>query len=495
MSKELKEEDMLSESNKEYIKLREHFARLESEEIKEKSSEVSSVEVEGERFKESIEKVSLLKEQLEKERKIVSQYEKPIGKTDKEKYKRLEEIINTYQKKEKRIEETITAFKERFENYTINYDSERTKFREEKQDILKYTDSIIELLGPESKGVEELEEIKNAEPKLEAENREAEKNKEEKYKKSGAEDRVQTCEDGSGEEKEFFDQYMKPVLEKSSAIMTRVGGVVLAGTLLYSLYIGGGALTDYIMGGEPAKNKKNSRKKIVQKKPVKKGMRGKLEEKTLAVENDEDRKEEQKTGLKGQKKSLERYVNTAVRTRTKKEFVELMKVYRAGGWKWSGKELPKKGRGDVGRWNRLRSDTCIGAGKYYSEEKERYTDGFRYGSKDIFENNGYDIISTNEFYRREGLTDKVEPRYYYQIKEGDYLSKIAKKITGESQNYHELARVNDIDDPNLIYPNHRVRIPEKMIKNKNRLLDRGVLTKSKKDLTLKNGERGEENVF
>lgn len=46
----------------------------------------------------------------------------------------------------------------------------------------------------------------------------------------------------------------------------------------------------------------------------------------------------------------------------------------------------------------------------------------------------------------------------YVVKKGDTLSQIAKKLTGDSNNYMAIANQNNIKNPHLIYPNQKLVI-------------------------------------
>lgn len=50
---------------------------------------------------------------------------------------------------------------------------------------------------------------------------------------------------------------------------------------------------------------------------------------------------------------------------------------------------------------------------------------------------------------------------FYEVQEGDSLSRIAKKYYGDPLKYHILFEANRhiIDDPNLIFPGQKIRIP------------------------------------
>ena len=52
---------------------------------------------------------------------------------------------------------------------------------------------------------------------------------------------------------------------------------------------------------------------------------------------------------------------------------------------------------------------------------------------------------------------------YYTIESGDSLSKIAKQFYGNAMDYPKLFEANKevIEDPNLIYPGQKIRVPAK----------------------------------
>lgn len=46
------------------------------------------------------------------------------------------------------------------------------------------------------------------------------------------------------------------------------------------------------------------------------------------------------------------------------------------------------------------------------------------------------------------------------VREGDTLSGIAQKITGDADNWHKIAELTpDLDDPNMIHPGDKLNIP------------------------------------
>jgi nucleoid-associated protein YgaU len=60
---------------------------------------------------------------------------------------------------------------------------------------------------------------------------------------------------------------------------------------------------------------------------------------------------------------------------------------------------------------------------------------------------------------------KPEPtstqKEYYTVKSGDSLSKIAKQLYGDAQQWHKIhqANLDQIKDPNLIHPGQKLMIP------------------------------------
>ena len=51
-----------------------------------------------------------------------------------------------------------------------------------------------------------------------------------------------------------------------------------------------------------------------------------------------------------------------------------------------------------------------------------------------------------------------EPRY--EVERGDYLGAIADRYVGDFTDYPELARINEIKDPDRIYPGQLLRLPD-----------------------------------
>lgn len=59
--------------------------------------------------------------------------------------------------------------------------------------------------------------------------------------------------------------------------------------------------------------------------------------------------------------------------------------------------------------------------------------------------------------------EPAEDVQYYTIQSGDSLSKIAKQFYGNAMGYPKLFEANKevIEDPDLIYPGQKIRVPAK----------------------------------
>ena len=89
---------------------------------------------------------------------------------------------------------------------------------------------------------------------------------------------------------------------------------------------------------------------------------------------------------------------TAVKTPTQKEYNELMKVYEMGGWKWCTGYLPT----ELNRWESYKEKMCI-SGETKSFDKNEQ---FGYCSEEFYKSEKYTIISTSDFYKKQGITKK-----------------------------------------------------------------------------------------
>ncbi|RDC62643.1 LysM peptidoglycan-binding domain-containing protein [Adhaeribacter pallidiroseus] len=58
-------------------------------------------------------------------------------------------------------------------------------------------------------------------------------------------------------------------------------------------------------------------------------------------------------------------------------------------------------------------------------------------------------------------TPATPQKEYYTVKSGDSLSKIAKELYGDAQQWHKIhqANLDQIKDPNLIHPGQKLVIP------------------------------------
>lgn len=56
----------------------------------------------------------------------------------------------------------------------------------------------------------------------------------------------------------------------------------------------------------------------------------------------------------------------------------------------------------------------------------------------------------------------ADDKEYYVVKSGDSLSKIAKSVYGDAQQWQKIFQANNdqIKDPNLIYPGQKLVIPK-----------------------------------
>jgi nucleoid-associated protein YgaU len=71
------------------------------------------------------------------------------------------------------------------------------------------------------------------------------------------------------------------------------------------------------------------------------------------------------------------------------------------------------------------------------------------------------VASVNDDHLEVEADDVPEPRFY-TIERGDSLSKVAKEVYGDAMKWQALFEANReiIEDPDLIYPGQRIRIPE-----------------------------------
>lgn len=103
-------------------------------------------------------------------------------------------------------------------------------------------------------------------------------------------------------------------------------------------------------------------------------------------------------------KRIERIANKsiAINVKTKKEYINLMKFFERNGIKWDNSDLPT----EFDCFRDSRSETCI----------ELNYSGLMYGDKSFFENDGYKIISFQDFIKKENSFTKAD------LKNGDIVT-------------------------------------------------------------------------
>ncbi|MFQ5865805.1 MAG: LysM peptidoglycan-binding domain-containing protein [bacterium] len=104
----------------------------------------------------------------------------------------------------------------------------------------------------------------------------------------------------------------------------------------------------------------------------------------------------------------------------------------------------------------------VQTGDWLSKVAEKfYGDAMKY--REIFEANRKVIKDPNLIYpgQRLRIARAKEDDEYYVVQTGDWLSKIAKRLSGDVMKYREIFEANReiITDPDLIYPGQRLRIP------------------------------------
>ena len=75
---------------------------------------------------------------------------------------------------------------------------------------------------------------------------------------------------------------------------------------------------------------------------------------------------------------------------------------------------------------------------------------------------GVSAVENNITVKVEEDCDPEPESRYYEVKRGDYLSKIAKEVYGDAMKYPVIFEANKpmLKDPDLIYPGQILRIPE-----------------------------------
>ena len=85
----------------------------------------------------------------------------------------------------------------------------------------------------------------------------------------------------------------------------------------------------------------------------------------------------------------------AIHTKTKEQLIKVLDIFEKKGWKWLSGNLPTYNRSI---WNNYEENTCI-----------RYEKWFGYCNLKFYKEEGYKIISFEEFLKREGLEEKPKP--------------------------------------------------------------------------------------
>jgi hypothetical protein len=111
--------------------------------------------------------------------------------------------------------------------------------------------------------------------------------------------------------------------------------------------------------------------------------------------------------LEGKPKiTLKPLEKTVVHTPTQEEGNALMQVYECGGWKWIHGDLPTKYNNNY--WESMyKEETCI-------DTKNRFV----YGSKELYQRAGRNVISIQEFYDKQKITPDIlrEIKNYFETK-------------------------------------------------------------------------------
>ena len=90
---------------------------------------------------------------------------------------------------------------------------------------------------------------------------------------------------------------------------------------------------------------------------------------------------------------------TVVHTPTQEKYDTLMQVYECGGWRWASEDLPTS----LNCWEARGGEMAIKVGTSDKDKK-----GFLiYGMVGSYESEGFQIISTQEFYNKQNITDNM----------------------------------------------------------------------------------------
>ena len=81
----------------------------------------------------------------------------------------------------------------------------------------------------------------------------------------------------------------------------------------------------------------------------------------------------------------------AIKTRTQEEFNRVLEIFEGKGWTWKYWDIPTKLKYI---WNSLNKETCID-----------YNDKFLHSNLESYKREWYEIISFDEFLKKEGIKD------------------------------------------------------------------------------------------
>ena len=90
----------------------------------------------------------------------------------------------------------------------------------------------------------------------------------------------------------------------------------------------------------------------------------------------------------------------AVNTSTQESFVQLMRIYESGRWVWNSGALPTE---EMNRWGTYGKNYCVTAGTAFAGPNGEFTQS----PKRFYLNEGYQVISPDEFYTRQGITSEM----------------------------------------------------------------------------------------
>jgi len=96
---------------------------------------------------------------------------------------------------------------------------------------------------------------------------------------------------------------------------------------------------------------------------------------------------------------------TFVHTPTQKDYLNLMRIYECGEWRWIDGDLPTKSNLI---WNAYEEETCIRAGSRFGYADKKYCEKVE----------RYKVISTKKFYDKQKITSDMlgEINSYFETK-------------------------------------------------------------------------------